>query len=53
MFRPTGLFDVSPRGFSLAVPAISVENSVSLQEMRQYGLAAQSELRVPLFSGAF
>lgn len=52
-FRPTGLLDVTGQGLSLAVPAISVENSVSLQDMRQYGLSAQNELRVPLLSGSF
>jgi hypothetical protein len=53
MLRPLGLFDMSGRGLSLSVPAVSFESSVSLHEMRQYGIAPQSELRVPLFSGSF
>lgn len=52
-FRPTGLLDVNPSGFSLAVPAINVGSNVSVQEVRQYGVAAVSELRVPLLSGTF
>ncbi len=51
--RPTGLVDVTGRGFSLAVPSFSVENSVSLHDMRQYGLAPQSEVRIPVLSGSF
>lgn len=52
-FRPTGLLDFGTRGFAVGLPSISVENSVSQHDMRQYGLAPQSELRVPLLSGAF
>jgi predicted lipid-binding transport protein (Tim44 family) len=52
-FRPTGLFDVTPSGFSFAVPAINVGNNISAQEVRQYGLTPVSELRVPLLSGTF
>ena len=51
--RPTGLLDVTGQGFSLAVPSFSVGNSVSTQEMRQYGLAPQSEVRIPVLSGSF
>lgn len=51
--RPTGLLDVTGQGLSLAVPAVSVENSVSLHDMRQYGLAPQSEVRIPVLSGSF
>jgi hypothetical protein len=53
LLRPTGLLDVTHHGLSLAVPAVSVENSVSFQDMRQYGLAPQAELRVPMLSGSF
>lgn len=53
MLRPTGLVDFARGSMSLSVPAISVENSVSLQDMRQYGLSPQSELRVPVLSGSF
>lgn len=53
LLRPTGLVDFSRGSMSLSVPAISVENSVSLHDMRQYGLGAQSEVRVPVLSGAF
>jgi hypothetical protein len=52
-FRPTGLFDVGPSGLSLAVPAINVGTNISAQEVRQYGLTAVSELRIPLVSGTF
>ena len=52
-FRPTGLFDVGPSGLSLAVPAINVGTNISVQEVRQYGLTAVSELRIPLVSGTF
>jgi hypothetical protein len=52
-FRPTGLFDVGPTGFSFAVPAINVGHNISAQEVRQYGLTPVSELRVPLLSGTF
>ena len=52
-FRPTGLFDVSPTGFSLAVPAINVGTNMSALEARQYGVSTVSELRVPLLSGTF
>lgn len=51
--RVTGLLDVTGQGLSLAVPAVSVENSISTQDMRQYGLAPQSELRIPVLSGSF
>lgn len=51
--RPTGLVDFARGSMSLSVPAISVQNSVSLQEMRQYGMGGQSELRVPVLSGSF
>lgn len=51
--RPTGLLDVTGNGLSFAVPSVSVENSVSLHEMRQYGLAPQSEVRIPVLSGSF
>lgn len=53
LLRPTGLVDFARGSMSLSVPAISVENSVSLQDMRQYGLSPQSELRVPVLSGSF
>ncbi|MDO9019290.1 MAG: hypothetical protein Q8S73_25230 [Deltaproteobacteria bacterium] len=53
VFRPTGLFDVGPAGFSLAVPAINVGTNITAQEVRQYGLTAVSELRIPLVSGTF
>lgn len=52
-FRPTGLLDMSPDGLSLAVPAINVGTNFSAQEVRQYGLTAVSELRIPLVSGTF
>jgi len=52
-FRPTGLLDMGPEGFSLAVPAIHVGANLTVQEMRQYGLTAVSELRIPLLSGTF
>lgn len=52
-FRPTGLLDVGPTGLSLAVPAINVGTNISVQEVRQYGLTAVSELRIPLLSGTF
>lgn len=51
--RPTGLVDLTGRGLSLAVPSFTVENSVSLHDMRQYGLAPQSEVRIPVLSGSF
>jgi len=51
--RVTGLLDVTGHGLSFAVPAVSVENSISTQEMRQYGLAPQSEVRIPVLSGSF
>ena len=51
--RATGLLDINPTGFSLAVPAINVGSNVSLQEVRQYGVTPVSELRVPLLSGTF
>ncbi len=53
LLRPTGLVDFARGSMSLSVPAISVENSISQQDMRQYGLAAQSEVRVPVISGSF
>ncbi len=53
LFRPTGLVDFARGSMSLSVPAIAVENSVSLHDMRQYGLGAQSEVRVPVLSGSF
>jgi hypothetical protein len=53
LLRPTGLVDFARGSMSLSVPAISVENSVSLHDMRQYGLGAQSEVRVPVLSGSF
>jgi hypothetical protein len=53
VLRPTGLVDFARGSMSLSVPAISVQNSVSLQEMRQYGMGGQSELRVPVISGSF
>ncbi len=52
-FRPTGLLDVGSTGLSLAVPAVNVGTNISLQEVRQYGLTAVSELRIPLLSGTF
>ena len=52
-FRPTGLLDVGPTGVSLAVPAVNVGTNISVQEVRQYGLTAVSELRIPLLSGTF
>lgn len=51
--RATGLLDFGTTGLAVGVPSVSVENSVSVHDMRQYGLAPQSELRVPLLSGAF
>lgn len=53
VLRSTGLVDFAQGSMSLAVPAISVENSVSLQEMRQYGIGGQTELRMPILSGSF
>jgi len=52
-FRPTGLLDMGPGGLSLAVPAIHVGANLTVQEVRQYGLTAVSELRIPLLSGTF
>ena len=52
-FRPTGLRDMGPGGLSLAVPAIHVGANLTVQEVRQYGLTAVSELRIPLLSGTF
>ena len=53
LLRPTGLVDFARGSMSLSIPAIAVENSVSLHDMRQYGLGAQSEVRVPVLSGSF
>ncbi len=53
VLRSTGLVDFAQGSMSLAVPAISVENSISLQEMRQYGIGGQTELRMPILSGSF
>ena len=52
-FRPTGLLDMGPDGLSLAIPAVNVGTNYSAQEVRQYGLTAVSELRIPLVSGTF
>lgn len=52
-FRPTGILDVGSTGVSLAVPAVNVGTNISVQEVRQYGLTAVSELRIPLLSGTF
>jgi hypothetical protein len=53
VLRPTGLLDLNPAGFSLAVPSVSVGNAVTVQEMRQYGATPVSEVRIPLLSGSF
>jgi hypothetical protein len=53
VFRATGLIDFASGTPSMTVPAVSVENSISLHDMRQYGLAPQSELRIPVVSGSF
>jgi len=43
-----------PRGnFRLGMPSLRLVQSYSTHEMRQYGLAQQSEWRVPLISGSF
>ena len=42
-----GLVDAVAR---MGMPAVSMVGSYSLQEMRQYGLSAQSEWRLPIVS---
>lgn len=51
--RPRGLLDLGEGGPSLQVPWISVENSVSARDMRQYGIAPMAEFRLPVLSGTF
>ena len=48
-----GLLNLGAEGVSLSVPAISVGNSYTVAEMRQYGVAPVAELRIPVLSGTF
>jgi hypothetical protein len=56
--RPEGapalsLFDVSARGMRMGVPVPEVRPVFSMSEVRQYGLAQQTEVRMPLVKIAF
>lgn len=52
--RPAGsLFSVAGGRFELGVPAVGMVSSFTREETRQFGLAAQSELRVPVLSAQF
>jgi hypothetical protein len=50
---PLSLVDVRGSAVRLGVPAVDVRPVFSLAEQRQYGMHAQTELRVPVLKLVF
>jgi hypothetical protein len=50
---PLSLFDVSGGSMRLGVPVPEVRPLYSMSELRQYGMAQQTEVRMPLVKIAF
>lgn len=50
---PSGLLDLDEGALRLAVPAIEVRKTFTLEEMATLGVAQRDQLHVPVFSGTF